>query len=181
MQDNTIPAREADRVSVISRQLQQAVDHYPRLAALSFSLHGAGGNTVLKPSVMLRFHTAVHRSFGEYVTERRVTGRPSQPTLLRWLWEDRPVLPCRMLLLFNRNAVFHLRDGASPGEALQPVTARLKTAWADASDGGTLSEPVILYVDRTRPDAAEHALTRLREMTGMIASPVSATRSGLVI
>lgn len=52
--------------------LQQAVDHYPRLVAFSFSLVLPYRDTITEyRSLILRFHTEVWQRTGEYSRERQ--------------------------------------------------------------------------------------------------------------
>ncbi|MFZ4221181.1 hypothetical protein [Enterobacter ludwigii] len=69
--------------------LQQAVDHYPRLAAFCFTL-GLPYRAIPADyqSLILRFHTEVWQRTGEYSWERQQERRNSPPTLLRWIWES---------------------------------------------------------------------------------------------
>lgn len=64
--------------------LQQAVDHYPRLAAFSFTLAlPYSENMADHRSLILRFHTEVWKRTGEYSRQRQQARRHSPPTILR--------------------------------------------------------------------------------------------------
>ncbi|PWI77083.1 DUF3296 domain-containing protein, partial [Enterobacter sp. CGMCC 5087] len=66
--------------------LQQAVDHYPRLVAFSFTLALPHHDTMADyRSLILRFHTDVWQRMGEYSWQRQQARQSSPPTLLRWI------------------------------------------------------------------------------------------------
>ncbi|AHE72585.1 hypothetical protein M942_04695 [Enterobacter ludwigii] len=68
--------------------LQQAVDHYPRLAVFSFTLALPHLETMADyHAAILRFHTEVWQRIVEYSWERQQARHNSPPTILRWLWE----------------------------------------------------------------------------------------------
>ncbi|EPJ4230225.1 MULTISPECIES: hypothetical protein [Klebsiella pneumoniae complex] len=67
--------------------LQQAVDHYPRLAAFSFTLVlPYRDNMADYRALILRFHTEVWQRIGEYSWQCQQAHQSSPPTLLRWIW-----------------------------------------------------------------------------------------------
>ncbi|WP_262812795.1 hypothetical protein [Enterobacter cloacae] len=82
--------------------LQQAVDHYPRLAAFSLTLK-LPYRAVMSEyrSLILRFHTEVWQRTGEYSRQCQQARRPSPPTVLRWMWESVSAPECKMVLLMN--------------------------------------------------------------------------------
>ncbi len=62
--------------------LQQAVDHYPRLVAFSFTLVLPYHETLTDyRSLNLRFHTEVWQRTGEYSQARQQQRKNSPPTL----------------------------------------------------------------------------------------------------
>ena len=84
----TTAANDAD-VANTRDFLQQAVDHYPRLAALSFTLALPYREAMNEyRSLILRFHTEVWHRTGEYSWQRQQERCHSPPTILRWLWES---------------------------------------------------------------------------------------------
>lgn len=80
--------------------LQQAVDHYPRLVAFSFTLKLPYRETMSDyRSLILRFHTEVWQRTGQYSRHCQQARRHSPPTVLRWLWESVSAPECKMVLL----------------------------------------------------------------------------------
>ncbi|MCU6244334.1 DUF3296 domain-containing protein, partial [Enterobacter asburiae] len=74
--------------AIIRMFLQQAVDHYPRLVAFSFTLTLPYRESMADyRSLILRFHTEVWQRTGEYSWQRQQERQSSPPTLLRWIWE----------------------------------------------------------------------------------------------
>ncbi|HDT6064446.1 TPA: inovirus-type Gp2 protein, partial [Enterobacter kobei] len=146
-------SREADNanVSLIRATLQQATDHYPRLAALGFTLQHANPHSQQNRAQLLRFHAETYCRIGEYIQARLSTRKPSQPTLLRWLWEERNTSACRMILLFNLAVCYHPRYDASPAEGMQAMTALLTAAWSEVEPDGMLIEMAEYRAERTKP------------------------------
>ncbi|ECQ1365439.1 DUF3296 domain-containing protein, partial [Salmonella enterica subsp. enterica] len=68
--------------------LQQAVDHYPRLAVFCFTLALPYRESMADyRALILRFHTEVWQRIVDYSWQRQQARRHLAPTLLRWLWE----------------------------------------------------------------------------------------------
>lgn len=133
-------AVSADAVSTRAF-LQQAVDHYPRLVAFSFTLKLPYLKTLNEyRSLILRFHTEVWLSTGEYSRQHQQARRHSLPTLLRGLWESVSAAECKMLLLMNLDTLGAWRD-----EIVQlEMSGILREAWrtvmhADNNVAGMLS------------------------------------------
>lgn len=90
----------------INHVLQAAFDHYPRLVAFQLNLQGANtgalslpeatarhirnhpaGAYTEEPARVLTFQADVEHRFGDHVLARMAAGKPSPPTLPRWMWE----------------------------------------------------------------------------------------------
>ncbi|WP_439411879.1 hypothetical protein [Enterobacter ludwigii] len=99
------PAATTDSVADVANTrafLQQAVDHYPRLAAFSFTLGLPYRESMADyRSLFLRFHTEVWQRTDAYSRERQQARHNSPPTLLRWVWESVCASECKMVLLMN--------------------------------------------------------------------------------
>lgn len=183
---------------LIHRELQSAIDHYPRLAAFRFSLqqpepderflteeiarytrqHPVSANA-WSPASVLAFHADVGHRFDDYVQARTAAGKPSPPTLLRWVWETGHALPCRMLLLFNLATCHHPRQGTgSVEEELKAAASLLSEAWNDVCPSGELTGMTFFRVERTRSEVFGGQYAALREAASQLAFPVATTRSG---
>lgn len=80
-----IAGADSSTPTTIRMFLQQAIDHYPRLAAFSFTLGLPYRESVADyRSLILRFHTEVWQRIGEYSWQRQQARKNSPPTLLRW-------------------------------------------------------------------------------------------------
>jgi hypothetical protein len=87
MNHSYIRASDAVSADAVSTRafLQQAVDHYPRLAAFSFTLALPYREAMSEyRSLILRFHSEVWQRTGEYSRQRQQARHRSLPTLLRW-------------------------------------------------------------------------------------------------
>lgn len=106
--------------------LQQAVDHYPRLVAFSFTLTLPYRKSMTDyRALILRFHTEVWQQIGKYSWQRQQERRSSPPTLLRWIWEAASAPECKMVLLLNPDTLGRVHDES----AQQGISEMLIDAW----------------------------------------------------
>ncbi|MGU6119881.1 hypothetical protein ACV16U_27755, partial [Escherichia coli] len=98
----------------IRRFVQQAVDHWPRLLAVHFTLHSAEGN--INGQQIQAFCTSFYRQVHERITERNHTACPSSPVVLRWLREQHGGATIRCLLLLSQTSICHPRASATVDE-----------------------------------------------------------------
>lgn len=168
-------------VILIRSVLQQATDHYPRLAALGFTVQHS--NTYARDNVrqdsaqLLRFHAEAYCRIGEYSKMRIEAGKPSQPTLLRWLWEADSTSTSRMMLLFNQAVCSHPRHDSSVTDGMQEVMSLLAAAWREVEPYGELMEIKVYRVERTKPAAFDKRYAELRDAVLQMALPVSFAKS----
>lgn len=166
---------------LIRTTLQQATDHYPRLAALGFTLQHASTHldrdTQQNRAQLLRFHAETYCRIGEYAKARTNSGKLSQPTLLRWLWEAQNTSACRMMMLFNLGVCCSPRHDVSPDEEMQAMISLLMAAWSDVEPGGKLVAMKEYRAERTKPVAFGKHYSALREAALRMASPVAFVRS----
>jgi len=171
----------SNNVMFIRSVLQQATDHYPRLAALGFTVQE--GNTCFRDKVrhdsaqLLRFHAETYCRINDYSKKRIEVGKSSQPTLLRWLWEEQNTPTCRMMLLFNLAICSHPRHESSVTDEMQEVMSLLAAAWREVEPDGVLTEIKVYQVERTMPAAFDKRYAELRDAALQIASPVAFARS----
>jgi hypothetical protein len=134
-------SREADNanVSLIRATLQQATDHYPRLAALGFTLQHANPHSQQNRAQLLRFHAETYCRIGKYTSaaqyRKTVTTHASALAL-----GGENTSACRMILLFNLAVCYYPRYDASPAEGMQAITALLTAAWSEVEPDGMLIE-----------------------------------------
>lgn len=125
--------------------LQQAVDHYPRLVAFSFTLTLPYRESMADyRSLILRFHTEVWQRTGEYSWQRQQERQSSPPTLLRWIWEAASAPECKMVLLLNLETLGRVHDE----RVRQRISEMLIDAWTTVTGANrknvTNITPVIL-------------------------------------
>lgn len=162
--------------------LQQAVDHYPRLAVSGFTLRLPCCEDLADyQSLMLRFHTEVWLRTGEYSRNRQQARCHSPPTVLRWIWEPVSAPVCRMALLMNQDTLGMIRDAPPAASVLQWMSMIITDAWRAVTD----AEGDITGISSFIISRAEHScftqsfsllLARVQEMT----SPVAMTRTGVI-
>lgn len=81
------PVPYEDNVVTQRAFLQQAVDHYPRLAVFGFILRlPCRENLADYQSLILRFHAEVWQHTDEYSRNCQQARRHSPPMNLRWIW-----------------------------------------------------------------------------------------------
>ena len=170
-----------NNVMLIRSVLQQATDHYPRLAALGFTVQQ--GNTCSCDNVrrdsaqLLRFHAETYCRISDYSKKHIEAGKPSQPTLLRWLWEEKCTSACRMMMLFNLAICSHPRHESSAMDGIQEVMSLLVAAWREVEPNGEITEIKVHRAERAKPAAFDKRYAELRDAALQIASPVAFARS----
>ncbi|WP_262772018.1 YagK/YfjJ domain-containing protein [Enterobacter asburiae] len=170
--DNSTPA-------TIRMFLQQAVDHYPRLAAFSFTLALPHRDSMADyRSLILRFHTEVWQRTGAYSQERQQARKHSPPTLLRWVWESASAPQCRMVLLLNLDTLGKAHDES----AQQAISEMLRDAWLTVTgaerNGVTNITPVIL--NRVGRGVFTTPFNQLTAQVKAMTVPVTLARTGVI-
>ncbi|EFA1503231.1 hypothetical protein H5R87_06570 [Escherichia coli] len=130
----------------IRRFVQQAVDHWPHLLAIHFTLHSTEG---VCGQQIQTFCT----SFYELITVRNHTASPSSPVVLRWLREQHGGATIRCLLLLSQTSVCHPRASVTVDEACSQVADLLQQTWSVISAGGQCRVERCFRV--VRPDTSE--------------------------
>ncbi|MGC6031622.1 DUF3296 domain-containing protein [Enterobacter kobei] len=162
--------------------LQQAVDHYPRLVAFSFSLVLPYRETMTEyRSLILRFHTEVWQRTGEYSRERQQERRHSPPTILRWLWGAVSAPECKMVLLMNLDTLGVARNAQHVENALQAIRVAIADAWQTVTgvehDGITSMTPLI--INRSVRGAFTTPFNQLKTQVQIMEAPVATARTGI--
>ncbi|EHP7678317.1 hypothetical protein KO978_004073 [Escherichia coli] len=135
----------------IRRFIQQAVDHWPRLLAVHFTLHSAEGN--INGQQIHAFCTSFYRQVHERITERNHTASPSSPVVLRWLREQHGGATMRCLLLLSQTSICHPRASVTVDEQCSQVVDLLQQTWRGMDTGGQCRVERCFRV--TRPDTSE--------------------------
>lgn len=162
--------------------LQQAVDHYPRLAAFSFTLELPYRETLSDyRSLILRFHTEVWQQIGEYSHKRLQACRHSPPTILRWLWEGMSAPGCNMILLMNLNTLETVREPSLIDSALLEMNAAISDAWQTvAGVNNKVTKMSSIIISRTEKGTFTEPFSQLQAKVDNMVSPVSMARTGLI-
>ena len=130
----------------IRRFVQQAVDHWPHLLAIHFTLHSTEG---VCGQQIQTFCT----SFYELITVRNHTASPSSPVVLRWLREQHGGATMRCLLLLSQTSICHPRASVTVDEQCSQVVDLLQQTWRGMDTGGQCRVERCFRV--TRPDTSE--------------------------
>ncbi|EPA7335172.1 inovirus-type Gp2 protein [Escherichia coli O13,129, 135:H26] len=168
----------ADAISTCAF-LQQAVDHYPRLVAFSFTLKLPYRETMNEyRSLILRFHTEIWQRIGEYSRRRLQVRHHSPPTIMRWIWESVGTVECKMMLLMNLDTL----GAVSDDEGAQQVMSKLLCeAWLIVSEvhcGITDIMPII--VNRSDSGTAMTPFNQLKTQLQSMVTPVLIARTGVI-
>jgi hypothetical protein len=126
----------------IRRFVQQAVDHWPHLLAVHFTLHSAEG---INGQQIQAYCT----SFYERITERNHTTSPSSPVVLRWLREQHGGATMRCLLLLSQTSICHPRVSATVDEQCSQVVDLLQQTWRGMDTGGQCRVERCFRIERT--------------------------------
>lgn len=179
--NHSSPTNIADAAK-IRAFLQQAVDHYPRLVAFSFTLvlpHRAIPSHYR--ALILRFHTEVWQRIDEYSWEHQQARRSSPPTLLLWVWESACAPQYRMVLPLNLNTLGTGLHAGLAESAQQAISDMLSDAWLTVTgterNGVTSLLPIIL--SRTGRRTFTTAFNQLKAQVLAIQTPVATARTGV--
>ncbi|WP_439413045.1 DUF3296 domain-containing protein [Enterobacter ludwigii] len=173
-----IAGADSSTPTTIRMFLQQAIDHYPRLAAFSFTLGLPYRESVADyRSLILRFHTEVWQRIGEYSWQRQQARKNSPPTLLRWVWESASATQCKMVLLLNLDTLGKAHDES----AQQAISEMLSDAWLTVTgadrNGVTNITPII--VNRSGRGTFTTPFNQLRSQLQTMQAPVATARTGI--
>ncbi len=131
----------------IRRFIQQAVDHWPHLLAVHFTLYSAEG---IYGQQILAFCASSYRQMHERIIERNCIASPPPLVVLRWLWEQHGGSTIRCLLLLNQASICHPRASVAVEEECSQVVDLLQQTWRVISAGGQCR--VERYFQVTRGD-----------------------------
>lgn len=158
--------------------LQQAVDHYPRLVAFSFTLKLPYRETMSDyRSLILRFHTEVWRRTGQYSRQCQQARRHSPPTVLRWLWESVSAPECKMVLLMNLDTLGAWRDEV----VQQEMSVILREAWRTVrGTDSNVTSMASFIISRTERCSFSQPFSQLQTRVNEMVSPVKTAITGVV-
>ena len=161
--------------------LQQAVDHYPRLAAFSFTLVLPYRETLADyRSLILRFHTNIWQRTGEYSRKRQQARRHSPPTLLRWLWEEGSASECKMVLMMNLDTLAPITQPVE--STLLAFSGIIRDAWRRVTDGEHegMVDITPLVINRSAQGAFALRFGQLQARVQGMTLPVMTARTGVI-
>lgn len=179
--NNYSPAAYSDNTAGtanIRAFLQQAVDHYPRLVAFSFTLKLPYRETMSDYRLLiLRFHTEVWQRTGQYSRQCQQARRHSPPTVLRWLWESVSAPECKMVLLMNLDTL-----GAWHDEVVQQeMSGILREAWRNVTGtDSNVTSMASFIISRTERCSFSQPFSQLQTRVNEMVSPVMTARTGVV-
>lgn len=162
--------------------LQQAVDHYPRLVAFSFTVWLPHSETpVDNRALIMRFHTEVWLRMGEYSRRRLQARRHSSPTILRWLWEGTGAPACRMVLLMNSDTPGMVRETPGVDSICQDINMIINEAWRMVmGTGGDVVNMTSLFISRSGRGAFTAPFSQLQARVQEMMSPVMMARTDVI-
>lgn len=162
--------------------LQQAVDHYPHLAAFSFTVLLPRSETLADKRVLImRFHTEVWLRLGEFSRQRLQARHHSSPTILRWIWESAGMAECKMVLLMNRDTLGVVRERPAGDSVHQDIDTIISHAWRVVMKAdGDVVNVTPCFISRSGNDAFTRPFNQLWASVQEMASPVMVARTGVI-
>ncbi len=179
---STTTAGNAADVAHVRAFLQQAVDHYPRLAAFGFTLRlPCRENLADYQSLMLRFHTEVWQRTDGYSRNRQQTRHHSPPTVLRWMWESASAPDCRMVLMMNFDTLGGGNNSQFNDNALQDVSEIICEAWRTTNGGSydAVTDITSFIINRSGCGTFSSPFNQLKAWIQAMEAPVAMTRTGI--
>lgn len=161
--------------------LQQAVDHYPRLVAFSFTALLPHSETMAdKPTLIARFRTEVWQCIGEYSWQRQQARQSSPPTILRWIWESVSMAECKMVLLMNLDTLGAISNVQLIENAQQAISEIIRDAWLTVTDTDHCSVTNItpIIVNRTGKGTFSAPLNQLQTQVQAMCQPLATAKTG---
>ncbi|SRA15200.1 Uncharacterised protein [Escherichia coli] len=155
----------------IRRFIQQAVDHWPRLLAVQFTLHSTGGNCDGR-----QIH-AFYWAFYRQLNQRSHTGYPLLPVVLRWLretTESTDSTGIRCLLLISQDLICPPGSRMTSDDADSHLVALLQQAGTTLTAEGHCTVVCCYRVVRAATPEGAESLTAFRNACLSLARPVMA-------
>lgn len=150
---------ELTEMQQVKRVVQQAIDQYPRLAVFRLTLDCPG------PESIGCFQDTVYRQVSELAAIRQLSGRPSPPTILRWIGSKTSPHSYQTLLMLNQDTFYLSRHDSLPEKCFQTMKTLLRQAYNTIRITNELYQSnetkiTVLRVDRTQAghSDAEHKL-----------------------
>lgn len=178
----TTTAGNAADVAHVRAFLQQAVDHYPRLAAFGFTLRlPCRENLADYQSLMLRFHTEVWQHTDEYSRNRQQARRHSPPTVLRWVWGATSAPVCRMALMMNFDTLGGRNNLQLYENALLDMSEIICDAGQTASGArcDAVTNMTSLIISRSERGSFSSPFNQLKTWIQAMDAPVTMVRTGI--
>ena len=160
----------------IRRFVQQAVDHWPHLLAVHFTLHSTEG---INGQQIHAFCTSFYRQVHERIAERNHTVSPSSPVVLRWLREQHRGATIRCLLLLSQTSICHPRTSVTVDEECSQLVELLQQTWRVISAGGQCRVAKCFQV--ARGDTSEQYVALKTAALSLGLPVISTTIRGCVI
>ena len=160
----------------IRRFVQQAVDHWPHLLAVHFTLHSTEG---INGQQIHAFCTSFYRQVHERIAERNHTVSPSSPVVLRWLREQHRGATIRCLLLLSQTSICHPRTSVTVDEECSQLVEILQQTWRVISAGGQCRVAKCFQV--ARGDTSEQYVALKTAALSLGLPVISTTIRGCVI
>ena len=152
----------------IRRFIQQAVDHWPRLLAVQFTLHSTGGN---RDGGQIH---AFYRAFYRQLNQRSHAGYPLLPVVLRWLRETTDSTGIRCLLLISQDLICPPGAGLTADDADSHLVALLQQTGSTLTPEGHCTVVCCYRVVRAATPEGAEPLRAFRNACLSLSWPVMA-------
>ncbi|WP_433841126.1 hypothetical protein [Escherichia marmotae] len=155
----------------IRRFIQQAVDHWPRLLVIHFTVRLSDGvDEYLIPA----FYREFHQRLNALVIHRSQTGGLSSPVVLRGLWETHSSVTRRGLLLLSQDLMYPPGTRIRADDADSHLVALLQQTWAALSPEGHCTVEGGYRLARAATSGESEPFTALKSTLRSLTRPVVA-------
>jgi hypothetical protein len=168
---------------LIHRELQSAIDHYPRLATFRFSLRQPDVDVRPPGEAVVQCIHALQQMTHRYIEKRQSEGKAAPPTMLRVLWGIGTSRDIQVMLMLNLST-FCCRQQQEDAET---VLVLIRQAWAaTCHDTPFTTEPQVFFPSepyvlacRTIPAKFTAQYEVLRNIARQLPAPVAFYRSSV--
>lgn len=148
------------------RTLQAAIDQYPRLIALNFSLSSDANELEASHS---RFQAVFRPLLEAFIIERIDAGKTAPPTQLRYIWLTTQSTLHGVLLL-NQNSIWQTGKDGELSDTISSIVYLLSQVWKLITVNQSVKWPVSSYLqlDRTDTESFQHSYRLLQQLISQV-------------
>ena len=155
----------------IRRFIQQAVDHWPRLLAINFTVRLSDGVDEYK---IPAFYRELHQRLNALIIHRSLAEGLSSPVVLRGLWETHSSITRRGLLLLSQDLMYPPGSRITADDADSHLVTLLQQTWAALCPEGHCTVEGCYRLERAATSGECEPFTALKSTLRSLTRPVVA-------